>query len=392
MNPAHGGPCQGIRNSVPALRALGIDNEVVCMDNPDAGFLHQDDFTIHAVGESNGLWARNTHLYDWLINHLMAYDVVIVHGFWQYHVYAVRKAMQKLKRNPKHKIPKVYAMPHGMLDPYFQKAEGRKLKALRNDIYWKFIESKNVESFDGLLFTCEEELRLAATAFKPYKPKSTLNVSYGVKSPSPTNEDKDSEFFKQFKALQPGNYLLFLSRVHPKKGVDILIQAYQTVFAHKSDAPVLAIAGPGMDTEYGASLKHLVENSEFLKSKVLFLGMLQGDLKWSAFHNCQAFVLPSHQENFGIAVAEALACKRPVIISNKVNIYFEIEKSNAGIICNDDVNGVKMVLEKWNRMSEDDKKQMSVKAYDLYLSAFTNEAAAARLTEVLNHELQTQQC
>ena len=67
--------------------------------------------------------------------------------------------------------------------------------------------------------------------------------------------------------------------------------------------------------------------------------MLQGDLKWGAFHASDAFVLPSHQENFGIAVAEALGCGLPALISDKVNIWREVEADGAGFVAHGYVEG-----------------------------------------------------
>ena len=65
--------------------------------------------------------------------------------------------------------------------------------------------------------------------------------------------------------------------------------------------------------------------------RVYWPGMLRGNLKWGSFYSCEAFILPSHQENFGIAVAEALACGKPVLLSNKVNIAAEIERDGVGL-------------------------------------------------------------
>src|SRR5690606_21760746 len=130
-------------------------------------------------------------------------------------------------------------------------------------------------------------------------------------------------------------YLLYLSRIHQKKGVDLLINAYAEIIKSeehkkiKRDFPKLVIAGPGMDSNYGKDLKLLVEENN-LGDSIFFPGMLSGDAKWLAFYNADAFILPSHQENFGIAVVEALACKIPVLISNKVNIWRENEKEAAG--------------------------------------------------------------
>jgi glycosyltransferase involved in cell wall biosynthesis len=72
--------------------------------------------------------------------------------------------------------------------------------------------------------------------------------------------------------------------------------------------------------------------------------MLEGDAKWGAFYGCEAFVLPSHQENFGISVVEALACDKPVLISSKVNIWREISEDNAGIVEEDTLEGVRRLL------------------------------------------------
>ena len=76
-----------------------------------------------------------------------------------------------------------------------------------------------------------------------------------------------------------------------------------------------------------------------IDGRVHWTGMLEGDLKWGAFHAADAFVLPSHQENFGVAVAEALACGLPVLISDKVNIWPDIAQDEAGIVNPDTAEG-----------------------------------------------------
>ena len=86
--------------------------------------------------------------------------------------------------------------------------------------------------------------------------------------------------------------------------------------------------GPGLEGDFGKKIQLLASRSD----NVFFPGMLTGDAKWSTFDAAQVFVLPSHQENFGIAIVEALACAKPVLISDKVNIRREIAKSNAGIV------------------------------------------------------------
>ena len=82
--------------------------------------------------------------------------------------------------------------------------------------------------------------------------------------------------------------------------------------------------------------------------------MLKGTLKWGAFAASEVFVLPSHQENFGIAVAEAMACGLPVVISKKVNIWREIEACRAGLVCEDTLEGTKTALQRWSELAPEE--------------------------------------
>jgi glycosyltransferase involved in cell wall biosynthesis len=246
-----------------------------------------------------------------------------------------------------------------MLDPWFQRDKSRRFKAIRNSIYWWLFERHAVNFADALLFTCEEELRLARTTFRGYQPKKEINIGYGIAEP-PVFESQMREAF-QTKCPELGNspYMLFLGRIHPKKGIDLLIRAYAEVLKTeklKTIPPHLVIAGPGWDTSYGRQMRQLIDtaNAEIrsenfnLKTenspRIHVVSMLEGDSKWGALYGCEAFLLPSHQENFGIAVVEALACGKPVLISNKVNIWREIAEGNAGMVEDDTLKGVRQLL------------------------------------------------
>jgi hypothetical protein len=125
MHPKAGGPCQGIRNSIPHLEQLGVQNEVVCLDNPDEEYGIMDHFKIHKLGKGITSYQYHSPLFEWLRTNLHNYDRVIVHGIWQFPNYAVYRAIKELKKIKK-KVPKVIIMPHGMMDPYFQKSPERK--------------------------------------------------------------------------------------------------------------------------------------------------------------------------------------------------------------------------------------------------------------------------
>ncbi len=226
MRPATGGPCQGIRNSIPALIKLGCENEVVCLDDPEDDYQCDDTFTIHKIGRGRGPWCYHKSLRPWLAEHLDNYDAVIVHGLWQYHSYAVTQSIAQLKRSSNQNaasahVPKVFVMPHGMLDPWFQRDRSRRLKAWRNWLVWKAIEQRTIAQADGVLFTCQRELELAREPFRPYHPQREINVGYGVSPPPRFQNQMKQAFATVCPGLGGKPYLLFLSRIHPKKGVDL---------------------------------------------------------------------------------------------------------------------------------------------------------------------------
>ncbi len=368
MDPEQGGVSQAVRNIVKSLNDLEITNQVVSVDAEGQAKNWNDSFITHTMGTGGNPWSYSPLLLPWLKANLKNYDAVIVHGLWLYHGFAVLKAIKSLKGS---KQPKLYVMPHGMLDPYFQKAEGRRLKAIRNYFYWKLIESKLVNSADALLFTCEQEKMLAATSFSPYKPKQTFVVSLGVLSPPVYEPAMLSEFIKLCPQVKDKPYFLFLSRIHPKKGVDLLLEAYHELFAlGEADVPMLVVAGPGLDTEYGKEIASRVDNSGLLRSQVFFPGMLLGMAKWGAFYGCETFVLPSHQENFGIAVVEALACGKPVLISDQVNIFTEISTGRAGIIFADSAGGMREGFKTWMALSPSQKDAMQLNTKKVYTQNF----------------------
>jgi glycosyltransferase involved in cell wall biosynthesis len=315
------------------------------------------------------------------MGNLPRFDAVIVHGLWLFPSHAVRKAARSL-RGP---VPRICLMPHGMLDPYFQRERSRRAKALRNWIYWKLIESKAVNEADALLFTSEQELRLAREPFRPYRPQREINVGYGIAEPSPATSAMREAFLAKCIDLGDRPYFLFLSRIHEKKGIDLLIRAYASVWSSKSGSltpPALVIAGP-LDSDFARAMQTLA--AELCpRDTVFWPGMLSGDSKWGAFHGCDAFVLPSHQENFGIAVAEALACGKPVLISNQVNIWREIEDAGGGLVAQDSEEGIREMFQRWRKLSAVEKETMGKQARLCHESHFAVKPAAERLVSTLS--------
>jgi glycosyltransferase involved in cell wall biosynthesis len=362
MDPSYGGPPQGIRASIGATAAVGVQNEVVCCNAPDGEWMGRDAFPLHALGPGRFGFSYTPRLGPWLKNHAERFGVVVVHGMWQWpgicafrtlagHRNALtggRKFGPGQVSRSGTRQPRLFLMPHGMLDPWFQRDPSRRVKAVRNWFYWWLVERRVVNGSQALLFTCEEELRLARTTFGGYRPLREVNVGLGAAGPPEFLPQMRGAFLAKLPRLGSRPYLLFLGRIHPKKGVDLLVRAYSGLLKTeklKSGFPDLVVAGPGWESEYGRKVCGLIRG----EGRIHAVGMLEGDAKWGAIYGCEAFVLPSHQENFGIAVVEALGCGRPVLISDKVNIWREIDQDGAGLVEDDSFGGAMRLLLRFSR-------------------------------------------
>lgn len=379
MNPEMGGVCAAVSTMITGLSAFDIDNEVVSLDAADADYIKEYNFKIYVTGEGKGAWKYSSNLAIWLKTNLALFDIVIVHGIWLYPGFAVRKTIKYFKKNGIH-FPKLYVMPHGMLDPYFQVTSGRKIKALRNWIFWKIIEQKLIATADGLLFTCEMEKGLARKTFRPYNPKKELVVGLGIKDPPEHTPVMEKAFFQKTAIVKECPYILYLSRLDEKKGIDLLIRAYLKIEKINSNMPALVIAGPGLETSFGVKMQKLAQAS----SKIYFTGMLVGDVKWGAFYGCEAFILPSHQENFGIAVIEAMACGKVVLISNQINIWKEIGQFGGSIICKDTLEETQKMLAYWISLSIEKKQTMSMSAKKCFNRFFTIDIVSKKLMDAIS--------
>lgn len=378
MDPKTGGPSQGLRNLNPFLLTQKIEVDILCLDDPKSDYFDANHVRIHKVGTGFTSFKYNKYLDTWLNEHIAEFDFISVHGIWQYHNFAVYKAIKNLKKKGI-KAPKAVIMPHGMLDPYFQKAPDRRLKALRNEFVWRITEKNAINAADALFFTCEEELNLARTTFKGYKPKREINVGYGIQHPPIFKETMKFAFEELCPAIRNKQYWLFLSRIHPKKGIDILINVYSKLIKEGHQLPELVIAGP-TDSEYAQKIVSIAQENPHIH----FPGMVSGDSKWGVFYGCEAFLLPSYQENFGIAIVEAMACKKPVLITKHINIWKEIENGQGGWVLE---TPTKMELEKQllslSGLSKNKLEEKGEQAYTTFEEKFLVDYRAPEFIEAL---------
>lgn len=375
MNPAGGGPIEGIKQLGTTLASAGHQVEIASLDPPDAPFLRHSPMPVHPLGPGQFTYAFSSRFVPWLRANRSRYDAVVVNGIWQFHSFGTWRALAGSN------TPYVL-FPHGMLDPWFKKRYP--LKHLKKWMYWPWAEYRVLRDARAVLFTCEEERRLARSSFWLYRCNEVV-VSYGTAKPKGDPNFEKQEFFSRYPELQGKELALFIGRIHPKKGCDLLIEAFAKVLQQRPGWH-LVIAGPDQvgwrdQLEYRAAQLGLA-------SRVTWTGMLSGPMKWGALRAAEILVLPSHQENFGIVVAEALAAGVPALISNKVNIWREIAADGAGIVSEDTLDGVGNLLQSYAEMSISEKLAMRKAAIRCFEQRFEITKAAQSLYDVLaNHRV-----
>jgi len=344
-DPRGGGPIQAIDSISSRMRELGHTVDVATLDAPDASFLKASANTMHALGPARGKYGYSARFQEWLRAHGREYDAVIVNGLWQFNGLAVWRALRRTDTP-------YFVFTHGMLDPWFKRHYP--LKHLKKWLYWPWGEYRVLRDARAVLFTAEEERLLARQSFWLYRCTERV-ISYGAEAPPFDRAAAEGAFFTQHPQLRNKRVWLFLGRMHPKKCGDYLIRSFAEL---KDDDPNLhlVMAGPD-DSDCAREWKALAESSG-LNGRITWTGMLSGAMKWGALYAAEIFVLPSHQENFGIAVVEALACGVPVVISKRVNIWREIISANAGLAADDTPEATTTVLREYLALSPEKRETM----------------------------------
>jgi glycosyltransferase involved in cell wall biosynthesis len=244
VNPKNGGPIEGVVRTAQVWQAAGHTVDLASLDRPDAPWVARCPFPVIPLGP-RGTWVEalrarlpllrygySPHFAPWLRDHARDYDAVIVNGLWNYAALGSWRALRG-GGTP-------YAVyTHGMLDPWFK--EEYPLKHLAKQVFWLFAEGRLLAGADAVLFTTEDERVLARNAFWPYRVKERV-VGYGT---ADVTGDPDAQV-AAFRAAVPvggRRFLLYLSRIHPKKGCDLLIRAFAELAVREPDLD-LVIAGP----------------------------------------------------------------------------------------------------------------------------------------------------
>jgi glycosyltransferase involved in cell wall biosynthesis len=370
IDSATGGPVEGLRQRCAIYRAGGHEVEVASLDSPE--FVRTCDFPAKLVGlgPGRGTYRFSRHAVPWLKANVGRFDVVFVNGVWNYNTLAAHRVLAGKD------IPWAI-FTHGMLDPYFKKQFP--LKHVKKSIYWHTLLGKVFRDAHEVLFTCEEEKILARQSFARYRVREAV-VPYGTFGPNCDMAAASEEFLARWPELRGKRLAICLGRIHPKKGTDILIEAFAGTLA-KDPAWHLVLAGPDQ-IGWQKELEALAARLD-VADRITWTGSLAGTLKWGAFSASEVFVLPSHQENFGIVVAEAMACGLPVIVSNKVNIWREMTSYDAGLVGEDTIEETKVSLRRWSELTADEIAAYRARSKKCFEEMFDFSRTSKRVLESL---------
>jgi glycosyltransferase involved in cell wall biosynthesis len=345
----------------------GNKAEFVCQDNPGESFFSTVEARVHALGARKNTYGYSAELARWLNENVTRYDGVIINAIWTYSSLAAARAARG-------RVPYV-VFTHGMLDPWF--ARKYPLKHAKKLVYWP-MQYPVLHNAGAVLFTSKLERDLAPKSVWPNKWKSIV-VPYGTGEPPADTAAQLEAFYSVLPQLKDRRFLLFMSRIHEKKGCDLLLQAFAKVATAHPDVD-LVIAGPDQ-AGLQAKLQRMSEELG-IADRVHWPGMLKGAPKYGALRACDAFVLPSHQENFGVVVAEALSCGRPVLISNQVNIWQEIEEDKVGLVAPDTLEGTTDLLHRWLTLDEKQREAMAAQAAVTFRTRYSMRTAAGAIHDI----------
>jgi glycosyltransferase involved in cell wall biosynthesis len=376
LDPRLGGSVEAARQMAMSMQACGVDIEVLTLVSPREEWMKDWPVKIHAVGSTRSRYCYSKELAPWLRRTHSCYSALIVHGVWRYPSWGVQRILR-------HSTTPYFLFTHGMLDPWFKQAYFG--KHLKKALWWRLREHRTLRDARAVLFTSQAERTLSRISFRPYVCREVV-TGLGTVAPPLRPLEQLAAFEEMFPHLRKTRNILSLSRIHKKKGCDLLIQAFGNVAAQD---PALHLIMAGEDEERWKSELQKLASTAGVSDRITWTGHLDGDLKWGAFRAAEVFALPSHSENYGVAMVEAMACGVPVLISDKVNIWQEVAADGAGLVAADDLEGTTGLLQRWLALTAGQKARMRIDAVNSYQQRFELQRFAERFVEFLKQELES---
>lgn len=381
ISPVRGGPSLAILQMVKALNQLGILAEIVTTD--DHGTKHLDvplkqlvsykkapvyffrrfSPPVHSIRE----FAYSGSLTSWLWKNVLDYDLLHIHAIFSYPS-TIAMAIARIRGMP------YIVRPLGQLCPW-----SLHQSALKKQVYLQLIERSNLDNCHVLHVTSLQEqaeisgLKLCCPSFV---------VPHGLQV-SPLLPDANQRLREHYQLPPDQLVVLFLSRLHPKKGLEYLIQALAKL---RDQRFTLIVAGNG-DESYQVQIQHNIQEHN-LQDRTILTGFVEGDFKQLLLQGADLFALTSHSENFGVAVLEALGAGTPVLVTPGVALAAEVEQHALGYVVPQEVNAIANALIQHWQLPEQEKLILRQRSHKFVLENYTWDKIAANLIEVYQTILQ----
>jgi glycosyltransferase involved in cell wall biosynthesis len=334
----YGGPSQMVLGLSPALAKAGVEVTILTTDSNGDNGQKSLDVPLNQPVKKDGYeiiyfrcspfrrYKFSLDLLNWLKQHASEYDLAHIHAlFSPISSFAARICRQQ-------KLPYILR-PLGTLDP----ADLRKKKQLKQ-VYAALLERPNLAGAAAIHFTSNQEAKVSERfGVKTHD----LVLPLGV---IPTQKESSNNLLEKFQIPQNIPLVLFMSRIDPKKGFDLLIPALEKLLSQGFKFHFVLAGTNPQNPNYEEGIQKQIKNS-LLHPHTTITGFVTGELKSALLQAADLFVLPSYYENFGIAVAEAMVAGKPVVISDQVHIWHEIHNSKSGWVTKTEVESLTNALQ-----------------------------------------------
>ncbi len=363
LDPRYGGLSAVVPQLSTAVASLGhvsMSLAAFCAPGELYSPANFAELTLSEWPAGRGAWLRDRTLSARFREIVEVADGLHIHGLWEQSTLVAGRGARKQG------IPYVLSA-HGMLEPWA--IRNKRLKKL---VYAALIERANLEGASCLHALTQAE----AQDYRSFGCTAPIAViPNGVRIPNRISSDT---FLAQYPALKGKRIILFLGRIHFKKGLDLLLRAWKKIILRWPEAH-LVLAGPDFEGTR-ARMTALVEQEQ-LTQQVLFTGMLRDDLKWSALAAAECFVLPSFSEGLSVSVLEAMGVGLPVIVSEHCNLP-EVAELDAGWVIPAAVAPLEQALETLLENSTRSNAEIGARGREFVRGRYNWSVVARQMDEI----------
>jgi glycosyltransferase involved in cell wall biosynthesis len=371
LGDVYGGPTKIVLELAESVAKLGIIVDIVAtnanglikLDMPLHQWIKKDYYRVQYFPYLDLLdYKFSLSMSKWLFNNVSNYDIVHTNAIFSYPVLAAHWACQSRK------VPYI-ATPHGMMEPW-----ALAYKAWKKKLYFTFLEKTSLQKANALQMTASTE----AIHIKSLGLQNPLVfVPNGIHSTDFDSLPNPDIFYQKFPETRNQKLIIFLGRIDPKKGLDLLAPAFAKAHT-KFPESHLIVAGPDNTGFLPTAENYFTEAG--CRNAVTFTGMLTGDMKYAALAAANIYVAPSYSEGFSMSVLEGMAAGLPCVITTGCNFPEAAAAEVASVV---DINADDIADALIQLLQDtDEAKKMGDRAREFILENYTWDRVASKMVSV----------